>query len=131
MADLVVYHNPDSMGYPATEVVTPVVLTNKRISRRVVGSRLWLLTGEGQPRRYFLRATFLVTEVEASDAERFRTRISGQQAQFFAPMIDLTDEDWFAAFRRGQGNFAFGCQVIRDPRACEGLRRAASVPSAV
>jgi hypothetical protein len=119
--DVIVYHNPDKMPYPATEVTEPGILTNKRVSRNAVGDRIWLLTGEGNPRRFFLRAVFTATDVESGEEHGFRTHIFGKKGKFFQPMIELTDEDWFQDLKRSQGNFAFGYQPITDLRFVRGL----------
>jgi len=50
MAEFVVYHHPERMGYPADSVRGFSLPTNKNLPS-VVGSRVWLLTGEGSPAR--------------------------------------------------------------------------------
>jgi hypothetical protein len=120
-----VYHNAESMGYEASEVTEPVVVTNKRVSAGAIGSRLWLLVGLGRPRRFYLRGTFVVAEIESGADEGYRTRIWGRDARFFEPMIALNDEPWFEDFKRSQGSFAFGYQTIRDERFVRGLERCA------
>lgn len=126
MADIVVYHNPDSMGFPATDVSEPDIVTNKPVSSASAGSRIWLLTGEGRPRRYFLRGVFVLSEIGAGDERGFRTRIRGTDAQFFTPMVELTHEEWFPDFKRSQGNFAFGFQRISDDRFIRALESLAA-----
>jgi hypothetical protein len=123
MKDVLVYHNPDSMGYPASEVTEPVIVTNKRVGAEALGDRIWLITGEGRPRRYFLRGFFTATRVESAEDKGFRTRVWGDQAHFTKSMIEITDEEWFPDLRQSQGNFAFGYQVIKDPRFVRGLVR--------
>lgn len=124
MPDIVVYHNPDSMGLPASDVDEPDIFTNKRVSHAAVGNRIWLLTGEGRPRRFFLRGVFTISGIGAGDERGFRTRIRGAHARFFSPMIDLTNEEWFSDFKRSQGNFASGSQAIGDERVVRGLEAA-------
>lgn len=116
------------MGYPASEVTAPVIVTNKRVSEGAIGSRIWLLTGKGRPRRFFLRGLFTITRVESGEDEGFRTRVWGTGERFFDHMIELTHEDWFEDFKRSQGNFAFGFQPITDDRFIRGLESVASVP---
>ena len=127
--DILVYHNPDSMGYPASDVKEPVIVTNKRVGRETIGDRIWLITGEGQPRRYFLRGVFTVNKIESGEDEGFRTRVWGNEARFFRPMVELSDTKWFPDLRRSQGNFAFGFQVMNVPRFVRGLEKAASSSS--
>jgi hypothetical protein len=47
--DFVAYHNPDTMGYAADEVEGLNFLTNKNLPF-VVGSRVWMVTGERRGR---------------------------------------------------------------------------------
>lgn len=120
MTDYVVYHNPDVMGYGALDVDNLSIYTNKDPGN-VIGSRVWLLTGEGSPRRFLLRATFLVSEVGRSDRPQFRTRVFGKAGTFMHPMPVLNDEPWFIQFKKSQGNFAFGFQPISESDAVAGL----------
>jgi hypothetical protein len=124
MADVIVYHNPDSMGYSASEVVEPVILTNKRVSKDAAGDQIWLITGEGKPRKFFLRGVFTARTVEPGDEEGFRTRVMGVNERFFSPMIELKGA-WFEDLKRSQGNFAFGYQVVTDGHFIQGLEKAA------
>jgi hypothetical protein len=79
-----------------------------------------------KPRRYFLRGWFIASEIESGDDEGYRWRISGQEAHFVTPMVDITSKTWFLDLRRSQGNFAFGLQAIRDTRFVRGLNRASA-----
>ena len=126
MAEVIVYHNPDSMGYPASQVVEPVILTNKRVSKDAVGDRIWLITGDGKPRKFFLRGFFIATNVESGEEEGFRTRVMGVNEHFFSPMIELKGA-WFEDLKRSQGNFAFGYQVVTEGRFVQGLEKAAEL----
>jgi hypothetical protein len=126
MADVAVYHNAERMGYDASVVREPVVVTNKRVSARAIGDRVWLIVGLGRPRRFWLRGTFVVSEIESGADEGFRTRVWGRDERFFEPMIELTDAPWFGAFKRSQGSFAFGWQTIRDARFVRALERCAA-----
>jgi hypothetical protein len=129
MPDVVVYHNPDSMGWPASEVHEPDIVTNKPVSNAFVGSRIWLLTGEGKPRRFFLRGVFTISEIGGGEERWFRTRIRGVEARFFTPMIELTGQGWFQDLKRSQGNFAFGFQRISDERLIRALESSAASAS--
>jgi hypothetical protein len=121
--DAAVYHSPERMGCSAAANREPYFLTNKRVSPDAIGTRVWLLTGEGRPRRYYLRGTFTIARLESGADEDFRTRVWGTDARYLSPMVDVTDADWFDAFRRSQGSFAFGYQAIADPRFVRALER--------
>ena len=59
MANYVVYHKAEKMGYPALDIHNLAIYT-KKPTDGIKGSRIWLIAGEGKPRKYYLRATFLV-----------------------------------------------------------------------
>ena len=120
MKDYLVYHNPDRMGYPASEVDVLSIVTN-RSATGAKGARVWLITGESKPRKYSLRGFFTVDRIEKSDNPEFKIAVSGTAGALFQPMPVLENEDWFPEFKHGQGNFAFGFQPINDPRYVQGL----------
>jgi hypothetical protein len=86
---------------------------------------LWLVTGEGRPRRYYLRGWFIVSEIESGDDEGFRTRVIGREARLFARWVEIGGAPWFELLRRSQGGFAFGYQAIRDPSLVRALEQVA------
>lgn len=120
MKDFVVYHNPDSMGVDVRIVNPFVIVTNKPAGNDVVGRRVWLLTGEGRPRSFFLRSYFIVDQVETG-VEGFQTKLSGSNGRVYEPMIELDQQNWFDELKKTQGNFAFGVQPISDGRVIRGL----------
>jgi hypothetical protein len=122
LTDFVVYHKPERMGYDAIEVDKLSIYTDKA-PQNAAGGRVWLLTGEGSPRKYLLRAAFVIEQVGTSDKPDFRTCISGKAGHLFHPMPVLNDELWFSAFRKSQGNFAFGFQPIGRKDAVAGLTK--------
>lgn len=82
MPDYVVYHNPDKRGFSAAECTDFRVLANKPAPNEVIGSRIWLLTGEGRPRKYYLASTFIAENVTHDDAEGFQNCISAAPSGF-------------------------------------------------
>ena len=120
MQHFVVYHNPDVMGYPVLDVERPAIYTKKQRSD-AVGGRVWLITGEGRPRKFKLRSTFIVQAVEKSDRPGFTARITGKEGHLFHPMLAIDSEPWFPQFKKKQGNFAFGFQPINDAAVESGL----------
>jgi hypothetical protein len=121
MTDYIVYHKAEKMGYPALDVGNLAIYTKKPASG-AVGSRVWLIAGEGTPRKYFLRASFLIRSIEPSAKPAFTSRVTGTDGQLFDPMPRLDQEPWFPAFVEEQGRFAFGFNRIRNPAAENGLR---------
>ena len=121
MTDYVVYHKAEKMGYPALDVGRLVIYT-KKPANGTEGSRVWLIAGEGTPRNYRLRATFLIRSIEASDKPEFKNRVTGTDGQLLDPMPLLNREPWFAAFAKEQGRFAFGFNPINNDAVEDGLR---------
>ena len=121
MTDYVAYHKAEVMGYDALDVAKLAIYT-KKPALATIGSRVWLVAGEGSPRRYRLRATFLVKSIEPSDKPAFKSRVFGTEGQLLDPMPILNSEPWFPAFLKAQGRFAFGFNSIADSDAQAGLR---------
>lgn len=122
MHDYVVYHKAEKVGYPAIDVDNLAIYT-KKSTDGLRGSRVWLIAGEGRPRRYYLRATFLISSVEPSDKAEFTSRVTGTDGQLLDPMPALDSEAWFSQFVEEQGRFAFGFNRIKNSVAVEALRR--------
>ncbi len=123
MKNFVVYHKPEAIGYPASEINELSVVTNKNV-RSVEGDRVWILTGEGIPRKFYAVGFFIVREVSASGHKRYSTRLSGTDGQLFNPFIEIGDEEWFHHLKRTMGNFSFGFQAITKERFVRGLEEA-------
>jgi hypothetical protein len=122
MHDYVVYHKAEKMGYPAIDIDNLAVYTNKS-TEGIKGSRIWLIAGEGKPRKYYLRATFSIGFVEPSDKPAFKHRIFGTDGQLLDPMPLLNGEAWFPSFVEEQGRFAFGFNRIKNVIVIETFRR--------
>ena len=122
MADYVVYHKAEKMGYPALDIYNLAIYTNKPTDGKT-GNRIWVIAGEGSPRNYHLRATFLIGNVEPSDKPAFTVRVTGTDGQLLDPMPLLNRELWFPEFVEKQGRFAFGFSQIKSSDVCDGLRK--------
>src|SRR5262245_29123025 len=122
MRHYVAYHNPEKMGYSAEEVTELCIVTNKAVEN-LIGDRIWLIQGEGKPRKYVLRGTFIVASVGADTEDGFRYVVRGREGALFQPYIPIGTLPWFERFKMSQGNFAFGLQRISDPAVVEELKR--------
>jgi len=122
MHDYVVYHKAEKMGYPALDIHNLAIYTKKQ-TNGTKGNRIWLIAGEGSPRKYYLRATFLIGAVERSDKPEFKSRVTGTDGQLLDPMPLLNGEAWLPSFVKEQGHFAFGFNRIKNEKAVESLRR--------
>jgi hypothetical protein len=107
------------MGYDASTITEFAILTNKPAPQDIIGSKVWLLTGRGRPRSYFLVLWFMADEVKSS-VRGFSTCIRGDQGAFLKPTICLDQEEWFPDLRRSQANFV-GFRSISDERFVRGL----------
>lgn len=117
MEHYVQYRNPALVGGDCLEGIggTFVIGTNKGLVHRLPGNTVWLICGQGRPRRYFLRSRFLVDTIgEEEPPEIFRFYAQGQQGHWFQPPLPLDGLPWFAEFRHLQSNFSFGLNPIPD-----------------
>jgi hypothetical protein len=122
MLDYVVYHKAEKMGYAALNINNLAIYTKKSTDGKK-GSRIWLIAGEGKPRRYYLRASFLISNVMHSDKPEFISKITGTDGQLFDPMPLLNGHAWMPDFVEEQGRFAFGFNKIKDEEVVKGLRQ--------
>ena len=121
MLDYVVYHKAEVMGYEVIDVDNLAIYTNKS-TKDVIGSRVWLIAGEGSPRKYKLRAMFIISAIETSDKPAFNSKVTGKAGQLLNPMPILNAEPWLPTFVEEQGRFAFGFNQIKNTVVIENLR---------
>jgi len=120
MTHFVQYHNPDVMD-PFRPSPTFGIVTDKRGGLRK-GDTVWLVTGEGRPREYFLCETFVVERVASQIAGKFTYRVSGSDGKSLYPLkIDKT-ASWFRELLKVTGNFRYGLQPIKNQSIVGTLR---------
>ena len=117
---------PERMGYSADEVGELCIVTNKSVDN-LIGNRIWLIQGEGRPRKYILRGTFIADSACSDTEDGFRHLVRGQEGTLFKPRIPIGALPWFDRFKRSQGNFAFGLQRIGDHAIVAELKRISGV----
>ncbi|HEY6332642.1 MAG TPA: DUF3883 domain-containing protein [Blastocatellia bacterium] len=110
----IAYHNTDTFG-PVGQSGNAsggpfLVLTNKRLSN-VPESRVWLVSGEGKPRRYFLCSSFVVDETGPSKRPGFKHFVKGKGVRF-EPPIELTRLGWFRELLKAHQNFSLGLRKV-------------------
>ena len=89
------------------------IVTDKR-GGLLKGDTVWLVTGEGKPREYFLCETFVVARVASQTAGKFTYHVSGSDGKSLYPLkIDKT-ASWFRELLRVTGNFRYGLQPIKN-----------------
>ena len=118
--DFIVYNNTDTVGELFKKAPLSV-FTNKRVSENVLGGRVWLIAGSGQPRKFFLRSWFIIENVGSGAEHGFSTCLRGTEGQVFDPMIEIDPSEWFTQLKKDQGNFAFGFNPIKDAGAIAGF----------
>ncbi len=126
MDDFLAYHNPEKMGERASDLKVHAVLTRKEVPR-IIGDRVWLVTGEGSPRTYYLCNWFIVDRIETIDDPYFRKRISGKIGKWIRPILRLDEYEWFPDFKRSNGNFGLGFQPINEVRFIKALEEIAGI----
>ena len=124
--DFIVYHNPDAMG-PLEPSDDFGVVTNRGLGPAKVGDRVWLITGEGTPRKYYLAKWFYIDEFASGEGEGFKHVITGVDGENFDPFVEIAQDEWFTQLKQDQGNFAFGFSRINTPGAVEGLKTLAGI----
>jgi hypothetical protein len=120
MKEFVVYHNPDRMNCRAINESGFRAFTNNPVAN-TQGCRVWLVTGEGAPRKFSLRSWFRVESIEHVDQLGFAKKLSGKDGIAFDPMIPLDNEEWFSDFKKSQRNFRFGFREIKEKRFIDGF----------
>jgi len=127
MRHFVQYHNsdPDKMGSYRPSTKNFGIVTNK-LQGVGKGDIVWLLTGEGRPREYFLCETFSVEKISPQSVGRFSYRISSEDGQsLYRLELDKTSS-WFQELLKITGNFRYGLQRISSEAIIAGLKRAAA-----
>jgi hypothetical protein len=113
MLHYVQYPHPDRFGGDCAAVAAGEFLvgTNKR-TKDLLGRQLWVICGEGRPRRYWLCKRYRIDQIDLADDPDFRLYLRGHEGVRFQPPILLNDLPWFSAFCRSQSNFSFGLNRI-------------------
>lgn len=118
MDHYVQYRNPALVGGDCLQGIGgPFAIgTNKGVVWRLPGHQVWLICGQGRPRRYFLRNYFIVDTVGEEQRDNlFRFYAQGQQGRWLQPPLPLDGLPWFYEFRRVQSNFSFGLNRMTEP----------------
>jgi hypothetical protein len=111
-AHFVQYHNVEKTGV-VCEDVGEFIVTNKAprwIANNVIGNTVWLICGEGRPRRFSVGVAFTAEDIGESEISGFEYQVSGRREPIDSRPID--GERWFPEFMASQGNFAFGLNRI-------------------
>jgi hypothetical protein len=107
------YHNSDRFG-PAQlpREGEPFRIMTRKKPDRLPGSCVWLVGGEGRPRRYYLRKVFLVDGWQPVQDPDFTYQVTGSQGVYFLPPLELTGYPWFEHMKHHLANFSLGLTEI-------------------
>lgn len=108
MKHYVQYHNTEKQGRLRSRSDGRMAIVTSRPVSKLIGQRIWLVSGEGRPRRYQLESTFVADKVRESDINT----VSGADGTHFDLPVPLSGLPWFADFLRLQQNFSLGLREI-------------------
>lgn len=119
MNNYVQYHNTEQRGYSCEDLDVLRVYTRRPVDR-LPGQRLWLISGEGRPRRYYLCMVFRVDEVGLADDPARGNYVRGTEGRMFRPPIPFDELPWFPDFLKSQQNFSLGLRQV-EPQYVQAL----------
>ena len=102
------------------------IVTNKPV-KGLIGETVWLLTGAGRPRNYYLVSRFVVDKTGHLDIGRFRNFASGIEGQDFTPPIEIGGMDWFPELLKTCGRFSLGLLAIKSDIIIKGFQKVSSI----
>ena len=95
------------------------IVTSKSVSN-LSGKKIWLISGEGRPRKYFLCYWFIVSKVGPVDEDSgFKFYADGTVGSSLHPPILLNQTTWFKDFLKSQQNFSLGLRKIEEKYVAE------------
>jgi hypothetical protein len=130
-AHYVQYHRTEEHGPPVIDPDGFKIYTRKPIDG-LHGCTVWLISGEGTPKRYFLEYYFVVDEVceHAANESGFTYTVGGKRGQKVSPRLSLDDFAWFQELRTRLADFSAGLSELGPKSIAELQRLAASETAA-
>lgn len=105
MRHYLIYHNPEKMGYSLNTVKDFIAFVNRKVNDENIGSKVWLITGEGKPKEYFLKMYFIIDDIKSGVVKNFKTKLLGSEGKILPSMKRIDDLAWFDEFRKQMANF--------------------------
>ena len=100
------------MGYSCAGIEpNPLSIVTQKSVPDIRGEVVWILCGEGKPRRYGICARFIATSIEA---EPDGSTIVAGDGTLLKREIPLNDEPWFKQFLSDYQNFSLGFREIKE-----------------
>lgn len=93
--------------------------TNKSVRMVAKGDRVWLIRGDGEPRRYALAVTFIVDRVVLTGEGN---QVWGSGEKWFERAVPIDKEAaWFQSLLETSANFSLGFLKVANPEILNGL----------
>lgn len=128
-AHYVQYHKTDEYGPPGSRSGHFGIDTNKSVDG-LHGCTVWLISGEGTPKKYFLDCYFVVDDVgDHPEGDDFKHWAHGKRGRKLRPRIPLGKYTWFQELRARLADFAAGLSDI-GPKTVAELERLVAEGSA-
>jgi len=121
MCHLIQHHNLNIMGLSYQASHKNFSIVTNRFFASLVGGTVWLVTGKGRPRRYFLCSSFIVDKVERDNAGRFRNRAIGSAGRDLN--VEIGELPWFPELLKMTGNFGLGLLPISKKQSFRVFKR--------
>lgn len=115
MKNYIQYHNSEAMDYSISDISKSddFGISTNRSLKDIIGSRVWLIGGEGKPRKYYLCYQFIVDSVFDNGIDSdFKYSIDGVKGKHYNPAIELSGFLWFKSFLKSVQNFSLGLREL-------------------
>ncbi len=107
------YHNTDTIGKLLEGRGNDFGISTSKPVSKLIGSRIWLISGTGKPRKYHLCYYFFADTIEPLGRDSdFKFSVTGQEGRSFEPAILISNLSWFKDFLKRQQNFSMGLRKI-------------------
>jgi putative restriction endonuclease len=114
----VVYHNVQNIGseFDDDSPVQHYAITTNKSVRRIPGSIMWVISGEGaRQKEYRLRYWFVADMVDPNrEVNGSPNEVKGTDGYTFRGGVRLNDLPWFPTLKAKQNRFSLGMQKLDD-----------------
>lgn len=122
MKNYLLYHNPEKMGYSLDTVTDFIGFTDRKVKDENIESKVWLITGEGRPKEYFLKMYFMIEDVKSGAEKNFKTKLVGNKGKILDSMIRIDSLPWFEGFKKQMAYF-IGFAEIKHQKYIDELEK--------
>ena len=106
------YHNSKRMGNSCFNLTFEGGILTSKSTEDIEGNRIWLIGGQGTPRKYYLCYWFIADKITDGITNGFRYRVTGSRGRNFIPPAELTYLGWYRNFQQEVKNFHGGFDKI-------------------